>query len=127
MEERETLKGVVPVVDVKRRATHTMIYQGEQKIRVESEFVREIGCKIARLQWRPFFEKPKYLKQYLCMSRLEGDLCYVERVCLYHKDIDEWFYDGRVINVHCWMDISHLPRVPDFTKQIIEYNKTKNL
>jgi hypothetical protein len=126
-EERETLKGIVNAVDVKRRSTHTMVYQGDQKIRIEDEFTKAVGSKIARLQWRPYFEKPKNHERYLCMAHVEGSHCYVEHICLYDKERDRWLLNEKEVQVYCWMDIEHLPEIPDFTDQIIKHNQSKFL
>lgn len=113
---------IVSLVDVKRRTTHTMIYQDDQKIRVDAKDLANIGGKISRIQWRPFTERPKDYARYLCMSHIDGGLCYVERVCLYDKERDRWLYESNEIDVHCWLDMRFLPEVPDFDKQIIESN-----
>jgi hypothetical protein len=75
------------------------------------------------LKWNPYVEKPQDHKRYLCMSHLDGCLCYVERICLYDKERDRWLYEHKEIDVHCWMDIEPLSQIiPDFTDQIIKHN-----
>lgn len=75
-----------------------------------------------QLTWRPFFDKPKEHKRFLCMAGIGDALCYAEHVCLYDKEHDRWLYNRQEVSIHCWLDLELLPTIPDFDKQIIENN-----